>query len=56
MTRESVLDLKRMDCLVMFCGMMFAVVISVICDDVEPEIEELTLCVMTFEPMESLVH
>jgi hypothetical protein len=45
-----------MDCLVMFCGMMFAGIISAIVGAATPEIEKLTLGIAALEPMEALIH
>ncbi len=40
----------------MLCWMMFACIICAVVDAATPEIEELTLCVAAFEPMEALIH
>ncbi len=53
---ERVLNVKKTNCLVVICGMMFAGIIRMIVDAAAPEIEELTLCVAAFEPMEAWIH
>ncbi len=40
----------------MFCGMIFAGIISTIVGAAMPEIEKLMLGVVTLEPMEALIH
>ncbi len=45
-----------MDCLVMFCWMMLAGIIGTIVYATTPQVKELVLCIVAFEPKEALIH